>query len=129
VKLDPVPLTEAREAVDTFIKHHELIEKQRSGKELGLLVAGVKKDVVVSNRLGEKLNRVAIYGWHKPDGKPIQPLTVVHRDTYVDDSHGVRLVKRTVMVDGKPRDIRHVAHAADLCALLSDEGPLTIPAY
>jgi hypothetical protein len=129
VKLDPVALTEAREATDTFLHHNSLIEKQRAGKVLGQLIAGIKKDVVVTNRLDEKPNRVAIYGWHKSDGKPIQPLTIIHRDTYVDYSHGTRLVRRTVMVDGKAMDIRHVLHAAELCDLLSDEGPILRAAY
>jgi hypothetical protein len=129
VKLEPLPLTDQREAVATFALHHDLIEKQRTGKELGALVVGTKKDVVVTNRLGEKPKRVAIYGWHNLDGTPIQPLTIVHRDTYVDYSHGVRLIKRAVTVDGKPRDVRHVLHAADLCGLLSDEGPVEFPTY
>jgi hypothetical protein len=129
VKLEPIPLTEARESPETFLHHNTLIEKQRVGKELGQLVASIKKDVLVTNRLDEKPGRVAIYGWHKPDGKPIQPLSIVHHDAYVDYSHGVRLVRRTVIVDGKPMDIRHVLHAADLHFLLSDEGPLARPAY
>ena len=95
----------------------------------GSLVAGIKKDVVVSNRLDEKPDRVAIYGWHTPDGKPIQPLTIVHRESYVDYSHGVRLMRRTVTIDGKPRDVRHVLYDADLCGLLSDEGPIRRASY
>jgi hypothetical protein len=129
VKLDPIPLTEARAAVETFADHSRRIEKQRGDQALGLLVAGAKKDVVITNRLGEKPNRVAIYGWHKPDGNPIQPLTIVHRDTYMDYSHGVRLIRRTVVVDGKARDVRHVLHSADVYDLLSDEGPIGWPSY
>jgi hypothetical protein len=129
VKLDPKPLTEDREAAATFLRHNALIEEQRAGRKLGELVAGIKKDVVVTNRLSEKPNRVAIYGWHTADGKPIQPLSVVHRDTYVDYSHGVRLMRRMVVVDGRPRDVRHVLYAAELRGLLSDEGPITRPAY
>lgn len=129
VKLEPKPLTEARESPATFLRHNTLIEEQRAGKKLGALVAGIKKDVVASNRLAEKPGRLAIYGWHTPDGKPIQPLTIVHGEKYVDYSHGVRLMKRTVLVDGKPRDVRHVLYAADLHPLLSDEGPLARPTY
>jgi hypothetical protein len=129
VKLDPKPLTEARESPATFLRHNALIEEERGNKRVGELVAGVKKDVVVSNRLAEKPNRVAIYGWHTADGKPIQPLTIVHRDTYVDYSHGVRLMRRTVTVDGRPRDVRHVLYSATLNGLLSDEGPIARPAY
>ncbi len=129
VKLEPRPLTEAREAVETFVQHHRLIEAQRAGKPLGELVAGIKKDVVVTNRLAEKPKRVAIYGWHKLDGVPIQPLNVSHVNRYVDYSHGVRLMKRAVVVDGKPRDVRPVLYDAALCALVSDEGPLRRPTY
>ena len=129
VKLAPKPLTEGRESPATFLSHNVLIEDQRAGKKLGGLVAGIKKDVVVSNRLAEKPGRVAIYGWHTADGKPIQPLTIVHRDTYVDYSHGVRLMRRTVTVDGQPRDVRRVLYSAELHELLSDEGPITRPEY
>lgn len=129
VKLEPKPLTEDRERASSFLKHNALIEEQRRGQKLGELVAGTKKDVVVSNRLAEKPGRVAIYGWHKLDGKAIQPLTTVHGEKYVDYSHGVRLMKRTVLVDGKPRDVRHVLYSPDLHGLLSDEGPVTRPTY
>ena len=129
VKLPPMPLTDAREATETFMQHNPIVEKQRTGRKLGELVAGTKKDVVVTNRLTEKPNRVAIYGWHKLDGTPIQPLTIVHHDTYVDYSHGIRLVRRTVTVNDQPRDIRHVLHAAESCPVLSDEGPLDRPSY
>lgn len=93
VKLEPRPLVKEREAPATFLEHHEIIEEQRKGRELGLLVSGIKKDVVRSVREKEKPNRVVVYGWHKLDGTPIQPLTNVHKDTYVDYSHGVRLVR------------------------------------
>ncbi len=129
VKLAPKPLTMNREAPATFLQHHSIIEEQRSGRELGQLVAGHKKDVVVSNRLAEKPNRVAIYGWHQLDGKPIQPLTIVHVDWYVDYSHGVRLMKRGVTVDGKLQDARQVLLSPSLSPLLSDEGPLLRPSY
>jgi hypothetical protein len=122
VKLEPQPLTEQREAVRTFVQHNDLIEKQRAGKPLGQLVAGDKKDVVVSNRLKEKPARVAIYGWHKPDGKPIQPLYVGHGSFYADYSHGIRLVKRDCVVDGKPTTIDAVLRDPALAELLSDEG-------
>ncbi len=129
LKLEPISLTESREAVATFVHHHDMIEAQRTNKELGQLVAGIKKDVVVTNRLNEKANRVALYGWHQLDGSPIQPLTVVHVNWYVDYSHGVRLMSRNITIDGKPRDVRHVLQSAALCGLLSDEGPILRPSY
>ena len=124
LKLEPRPLTEAREAARTFVQHHKLIEEQRAGKPLGLLVAGIKKDVVLTNRLKEKPHKVAIYGWHKLDGQPIQPLTIVHRETYVDYSHGIRFVQRAALLKGKPCDLLALLHDPTLCMLLSDEGVL-----
>jgi hypothetical protein len=124
VKLQPRPLTEARESLATFVEHNQIIEAQRRGSPLGELVAGIKKDVVLSNRLEEKADRVAIYGWHLPNGKPIQPLTIVHVNWYVDYSHGARLVKRQIEIDGKPHDLRTVLFSSKWSPLVSDEGPI-----
>jgi hypothetical protein len=122
VKLDPKPLTQEREAVRSFVQHNQIIEEQLAGKLPGRLVAGHKKDIVITNRLKEKPHKVAIYGWHKLDGKPIQPLYVGHADYYADYSHGVRLIQREVLVDSKPYDLREVLKDPALCASLSDEG-------
>ena len=82
------------------------------------------KRQVISNRLKEKPNKVAIYGWHKLDGKPIQPLYPGHADWYADYSHGVRLVKNECVVDGKKMKVADVLKDAELSVLLSDEGPI-----
>jgi hypothetical protein len=52
VRLEPAAAHRDREAFATFARHHAIIEEQRAGRPG--LVAGVKKDVVVSNRLLEK---------------------------------------------------------------------------
>jgi hypothetical protein len=64
---------------------------------------------------------VAIYGWHKPDGNPIQPLYTGHVNWYVDYSHGIRLVYRTIYVDKKPMDYIDVLKDKTLRKLLCDE--------
>ncbi|QDT56039.1 hypothetical protein Pan44_40890 [Caulifigura coniformis] len=122
IRLTPRPLTADRESVAAFVKHNDLIEEQRGEVLRSALLAGIKKDVVLTNRLSEKPNRVAIFGWHFADGTPIQPLTIVHVNWYVDYSHGIRLVKRAMTVDGKPRDLKFLLHDARLHPLVSDEG-------
>ena len=124
VKLVPRPLTQAREAIATFVQHHQIIEEQRGASKLGELVSGIKKDLVLSNRLEEKPDRVAIFGWHHLDGKPIQPLNVSHISWYVDYSHGARLIKREVEIEGQRRDLRMVLISEIWSPLLSDEGPI-----
>lgn len=124
IRLEPKPLTKDRDAVASFWQHHRLIEDQLLGKPRGSLVAGIKKDVVLSNRLREKSHKVAIYGWHHPDGRPIQSLYVGHVDWYVDYSHGVRLMSNQMWVDGQTLKVAHVLKDTHLHKLLSDEGPL-----
>lgn len=124
VKLDPKPLTKDRDTVATFWQHHQLIEEQLRGKPRGQLVAGIKKDVVLTNRLKEMPHKVAIYGWHYPDGRPIQSLYVGHVDWYVDYSHGVRLMSQQILVDGLALKVADVLKDPRLCSLLSNEGPI-----
>jgi hypothetical protein len=128
-KIVPQPLTQSREDATTFLMHNRMIEEQISGQYLGELRAGQKKDVVITNRLNEKPNRVAIYGWHFPSGEPIQPLTTVHVDWYVDYSHGIRPVKATIKVDETDVPYQQVLHDPKLHGLLSNEGMLSVSSY
>ncbi len=124
VKVDPKPLTKDRDAVSAFWQHHQIIEEQLRGKPRDALIMGIKKDVVLSNRLREKPHKVAIYGWHYPDGRAIQSLYVGHVDWYVDYSHGVRLMADQMLVDGESRKVVEVTKDPQLCVLLSNEGPM-----
>lgn len=121
VKLAPVPMYAFRDSSVTMWQHHLIIEGQRQGRKG--LIAGIKKDVVISNIVNQqaKQNRVAIYGWHLLNGKAIQPLYAGHVNWYVDYSHGIRLIKRTVKVDGKKMDYKEVLRNPLLRGLLSDE--------
>lgn len=96
------------------------------GAEHGLLTAGHQKDLVISNRLTQHPDRVAIYGWHHQNGKPIQGLSTVHENSYADYSHGVRLVGGTMLVDGQERPVSEVLQTA-LAGLISNEGALRDP--
>jgi hypothetical protein len=129
LRLTPHPLSKDREAVATFFAHHRIIERQRTGKPLGLLTIGIKKDIVLSPRIFERPQRLAIYGWRQLDGKPIQSLTIVHSNRYVDYSHGARLVLNNIEIDGKRTKITEVLADPRRCGLVSDEGPMSPPAY
>jgi hypothetical protein len=121
VKLEPVPMYAFRDSTPTMWHHHLIIEGQRKGRNG--LIAGIKKDVVNTAKLNESptRDRVAIYGWHKPDGKPIQHLYTGHVNWYVDYSHGIRLVSRQIRVDGKWMDYKAVLQDVMLKHLLCDE--------
>lgn len=121
VKLAPVPMYIYRDSSITMWQHHLIIEGQRKGQKG--LISGIKKDIVISDLLSRspKQHRVAIYGWHQLNGKPIQPLYTGHVDWYVDYSHGIRLVSRKIKVNGKWMDYTEVMNHPVLRKLLSDE--------
>lgn len=119
----PFPLTVDRDQVSAFVAHNTAIEDALRGKE-GSLTVGIKKDIVITNRLTEKTHRVAIYGWHYPDGRVIQPLYVGHVDWYVDYSHGLRLMSNRMLIDGEAWNVRDVLTSEEYCGLLSREGTI-----
>lgn len=120
----PLPASNAMRSTDYSVRHNEMVGMQRAalGVTPGALIAGDKKDLVLTNRLWSHLDRVAIYGWHLLDGKPIQSLSTVHGWRYADYSHGARLISTRVFIDGKPRSIFDVMQDPRLAATLSDEG-------
>ncbi len=121
VKLEPVPLYAFRDSTPIMWHHHLIVEGQRRGKKG--LIAGIQKDVVISGKISRdpKPDRVAIYGWHKLDGKPIQPLYTGHIYWWVDYSQGIRLVYRKIKVEGKWMDYIDVMKDAKLRRLICDE--------
>tara|TARA_R110002072_G_scaffold35722_2_gene105394 strand:+ start:99 stop:1247 length:1149 start_codon:yes stop_codon:yes gene_type:complete len=126
IKLRPQPLPPGPAMTTTayFLRHNQTIEGQLRalGGRRGALTAGHKKDVVISPRLQTRRGRVAIYGWHRSVGNPIQPLTTVHSRDYVDYSHGVRLIRDAVTLDGRQHSASAILKDALLHPLLSDEG-------
>lgn len=121
VRLEPVPMYAYRDSTVTMMQHDLIIEGQRKGR--GGLVSGIKKDVVLCSEEAWKgrTHRVAIYGWHRGDGRPIQPLYTGHVDWYVDYSHGIRLVRRRVLVNGRWMDYMDILASPQLRGLISDE--------
>lgn len=130
LKLTPQPIPPSKEMVTlpVFARHNELVWAQRqallASHPLGTLVAGQKKDVVLTPQLATKPGKVAIYGWHHTNGIAIQPLYLGHADSWVDYSHGLRLVHQTAKLDGVGKAVAEILTDAQLSGLLSDEGPL-----
>lgn len=126
----PIPPTAKMITVPIFDEHNQIVRIQRLAQvttnPLGELVAGDKKDVVISTSIYTNLhtrasNPVVIYGWHKSDGKAIQPLYNGHAHTWADYSHGIRLVQEAALLDGKPTTVSAILTNANYAALLSDE--------
>ena len=135
LKLEPFfykPVGNANELVTKFEEHNSQIEKQlaEAGAGRGQLVAGIKKDVIVSSRIPERPDRVVIYGWHRPDGSPIQPVYSGHIWWYVDYSHGIRLMNAQVLLDGRPALMADILKDPVLFRVVSDEEePVEMTSY
>jgi hypothetical protein len=135
-KLTPSPMSggqykfwEQRMTTNEFYTEHQrLVEEKcrKAGHQNGMLIAGHKKDVVISNFLNSHKDNVVIYGWHdsRNGGKPIQGYGWSHEVTYADYSHGIRLIANEVEVDGEKMDIKDVLADKTLSQLLSKEGPV-----
>jgi hypothetical protein len=130
IKLAPLPMFAFRDSTPTFWQHHLMIEGQLRNKGKGL-VAGIKKDLIICSEkyFKGKTNRVAIYGWHKLDGKPIQPIYTGHIDSYVDYSHGARFIYRIIEVDGKKYDYEDLLLDPTFKYLLTNDDAPTITKY
>jgi hypothetical protein len=129
-RFSPQPLAPGPQmtSTDYYRTHNAMIDAQSRERKFpsGALVAGHKKDVVLTNRLIQNPGRIAIYGWHRAPGMPIQPLSTVHGATYADYSHGIRLVARTALMEGGFRSVEEILQDAALARALSDEGSIRV---
>jgi hypothetical protein len=135
LKLPPltIPASGTMTTVQAFAQHNNMVGAQRSSSvtayPLGTLVGGDKKDIVISNLIYSTANRVIIYGWHTSIGNPIQPLSNIHADTYMDYSHGMRFVQNAIIYNGSATTVKAILQSSTLNTLLSDEGVINPPEY
>ncbi len=134
VKLSPSPIPASPQmtTIPVMWEHNTMVKAQRAktldAKPLGALVAGDKKDVIILNRFyGNSSKRVVIYGWHYKNGTPIQPVYAGHAETYADYSHGIRLVRDSVLINNRIYRITDVLQVAAKASLFSDEGVIRKP--
>ncbi|MDP1676326.1 MAG: hypothetical protein Q8L88_05615 [Bacteroidota bacterium] len=131
VKLSPQPIPpdSLMTTVSRFIQHNDSVQLLRKTLvdrfPLGSLVAGTKKDIIIHQKIYSELkpNRpkpVVIYGWHKLNGEAIQPPNNWHQETYVDYSHGVRLVQKMGKINGADISLVDILQDETYHVLISD---------
>lgn len=125
VKIAFTPFDPAREGVPRgsstlYGRSNAAIESRRAGRT-GLMSGG-KKDIVIGDLLGRSPGKVIIYGGRYADGARVQPYSNIHSASYVDYSHGVRLVKDTMVADGRQMRVLDVLRDPQLAPMISDEG-------
>jgi len=119
----PFPPGAAMVTVPRFVESNAAITKQLDDAGCSpttQLIAGDKKDVVIGPNLDG--TKVAIYGWHQENGKPIQSYPGPHTVDHVDYSHGARLVSRHALLDGELIDLVTIFQDPNLYPMVSDQG-------
>jgi hypothetical protein len=105
-----LPPTEERGSVRYFVRHDRLIRAQRQQHDVppGSFVAGHKVDVVRLNgpdggadTLDLPDAPLALYGWHRSNGMPIQPVLPIEPEREPYYSMGVRVIDDEILVDGE----------------------------
>ncbi len=114
----------------SLLEHHRRIERARgTTAPPTTLLVGHKKDVVLVPALATATDKVAIYGWHGLDGAAREPVPhTAHSAGYLDYSHGVRLVARAAVLDGRPVDLATLLADPALYPLVA-EAPLRVARY
>jgi hypothetical protein len=115
-----------RDSTMCYVDHSNRLQEiiKVKGSKSGELIGGHKKDVVLTNMLTNQKykNNVAIYGWFNTDGSMIQNLNAVdHVVTYVDYSHGLRMVYNKCKLNGQDATIKQIWNDTNLCKLLHDD--------
>jgi hypothetical protein len=130
---------EKQTTTEAYLEHSQALDKHfvQANAQLGTLVAGHKKDLVIAPSYIDTKARLAFYGWFE-NGVPIEGnkhrgrATLAHEPKYVDYSHGVRLVAKAMTVDGNAIEVAAVLGDRNLAPLLSGEsgeGVIVDPRY
>lgn len=142
VKLTPYtvfPTNNNNSTVPVFLLQDTNVMAERNALTntypLGALVSGDKKDEIISPEIYTNFQNgvttpVVIYGWIQPNGAPIQPEYNGHSESYMDYSHGIRMIQMSILLDGTNNTVTNILTDPVLWPLLSDEGgPIPKPYY
>lgn len=130
----PIPPSEKMVTIPVFAEHDRMINNQLIARfpmpDKNLLMAGHKKDVVIVPELDSLVNKVVIYGWHRLNGLPIQPVYSRHVIWYADYSHGIRFVWKTCLINGKRTSLESILKNTPIGSALPNAGrPFSQTAY
>ena len=132
----PIPPSALMTTVPVFMQHTDSIMQQIDQlgpyRSADHIIAGHKKDIIISNKIysaDRSYDRVVIYGWHRSENDPIQPVYNGHDAQYADYSHGVRLISKSAFINEDSLQLDDILMDPNLAILLSQEGVIAKPYY
>lgn len=131
VKMIGVGLVNSREDTNYMqgngftLRHDSMIDANMPNAPTGTLIAGHKKDIILSNFAAQNPSRMDFYGLYNAYGNAIQGSGGgAHEVDYADYSHGARLVSQRVVVNGVPMSYEQLLKDKRYAHLASSEGPI-----
>lgn len=127
VKVAPrsmTPRADASRDSNKLLAEHEALVNAAIAGRVGL-IDGDKKSIIVGRSIPTTPGKVFIYGWHRLNGVPVQPVFGGHSSAYADYSHGTRLISRTAYLNGQPVAIETLFADPRYAPLLNESGTLT----
>lgn len=93
-----------------YQKHNDMVQEAIKSANFDPKkgVIGPKKIIIIDERLNDNPDKLAFHGGLKPDGTLWQNADLAHNPQYVDYSHGVMLLERKWVIDGKEMDVMDV---------------------
>lgn len=128
VKIEPHPMNYrplAGDDVRIIAQHEAIVDAQVAGRTG--LQDGALKNYIVGRSITTPaaVGKQFLYGWHRLNGEPIQPVFSGHSSRFSDYASGTRLVSRTAFVDGHATPIEQVFADPSLAPLVNESGTLT----
>ena len=106
-----------------YYRHNQMIQRQLGRRTPGELVAGEKKDIIISNFCNANPGKLDFYGFFRADGSAIQGAGGgPHDNCYVDYSHGARFICQDMVVNGQHMTYDQVLSDPRYAGLISNEG-------
>lgn len=123
-----------------MIEHHEAIEEKLDREPIRHgLIDNVGKIWAITRKVLGKVGLAANYGWYVDSGalraanswagRVHQSVGHAHNTEHVDYSQTIRLMKRTMILDGEEIDVADCARNPELASLVSHEGVLSDMRY
>lgn len=137
IRIPPATQTSWKDGTMAFtsrmLEHHLAVEKSVAGREG--LIDNVGKIWAITGKVLVKVGLAANYGWYVSGGglraasawaRPVlQSVGYAHNTQHVDYSQTIRLMKRTMVVDGEEINVTDCLSNPELAVLISHEGVLS----
>jgi hypothetical protein len=127
VKVEPRPMNYrplAGDDVRVIAQHEAIVDGQVAGRTG--LIDGPLKNYIVGRALTTPaaVGKQYLYGWHRLNGEPIQPVFGGHSARFSDYAAGTRLISKTAYLNGQPVALESLFASPQYAPMINESGVL-----